>query len=296
MSRGATDWDFKLHRQIKDLGSEMGENVRNVSIGLYAPKHPHSLGHRVRRDISYGLDARHRLDLHFRGDTAVEPRTVLCFVHGGGFVGGDKTRAGEPFYDNIGRWAVESGFVAVNITYRLAPGFTYPAGAEDIAAALCWVEENVAAYGGEPDSIILMGHSAGAAHVATFVASTELYAMLKYGLKGVILSSGVYDPSAGPDSWAAYYGEDRRLLPLRSSVEGLCETDIPLLVSTAEFDPLNIQLQTLRLVNAYFERHGCLPKFVQAQGHNHFSVMLHIGTTETWFTDRVKRFIEGACS
>jgi triacylglycerol lipase len=270
----------------------MGENVRSVSIGLYTPMHPIALEHRVLRDISYGPDPRHRLDLHIPMDDATTvSHAVFCFVHGGGFVGGDKTRDGEPFYDNICRWAVESGFIAVNITYRFAPSFTYPAGAEDVASALCWVGENIAVYGGEPSSIVVMGHSAGAAHVATFVANADLRAKVLPSPKGVILSSGIYDPSTGPENRLVYYGMDPRLHSSRSSIEGLCATDIPLLISTAELDPPDIQVQTRRLIDAYFDRHGRFPNFIQAQGHNHFSVMLHIGTTETWFTDRLTRFI-----
>src|SRR5580692_10223625 len=66
-------------------------------------------------------------------------RPVLMFVHGGAFIGGNKRMPGTPFYDNVMLWAVKNGFVGVNITYRLAPPFPWPAGAEDIASAIQWV-------------------------------------------------------------------------------------------------------------------------------------------------------------
>lgn len=169
MPVSSTQWDYKLHRQLAELGPSMGGNVREVSLGLYTPMHPSEPPYPVLRDISYGPHPRQRLDVHCPTTPSAAPRAVFVFVHGGGFSSGDKRREGEPFYDNIARWAVESDFVGVNITYRYAPEFTFPSGAEDVAAALRWVESNIAEHGGDPASIVVMGHSAGAAHVASFV-------------------------------------------------------------------------------------------------------------------------------
>jgi hypothetical protein len=88
------------------------------------------------------------------------------FVHGGGFVAGDKAYPGAPAYDLVGAWAVRHGWVGVNITYRYAPEVKWPAGAEDVAAAVAWIRENIAAYGGDPGRIVVMGNSAGAVHAS----------------------------------------------------------------------------------------------------------------------------------
>ena len=92
------------------------------------------------------------------------------FVHGGGFVRGDKHIPGSPQYDLVGAWAVRHGYVGVTMTYRLAPGHVWPAGAEDVAAAVGWLQRNIAAYGGDPGKIVVAGNSAGAVHVASYVA------------------------------------------------------------------------------------------------------------------------------
>ena len=67
----------------------------------------------------------------FTADKGGESRPVLIYVHGGAYVGGDKTRDGKgqawPFYDSAMVWAVNNGMVVVNINYRLAPGAPYPA-------------------------------------------------------------------------------------------------------------------------------------------------------------------------
>jgi len=66
-------------------------------------------------------------------------RPALIYVHGGGFVRGDKRAPGSPFNDTIMLWAVRNGYIGVNATYRLAPQAVWPSGAEDLAAAVQWV-------------------------------------------------------------------------------------------------------------------------------------------------------------
>src|SRR3984957_14184400 len=120
-------------------------------VGYSAPK--------IDRDLAYGDHERQRLDVHTAG---AEPgdgpgAPVFVFVHGGGFVGGDKHVPGTPMYDHIGAWAVRNGWVGVTMTYRLAPEHTWPAGAQDVATAVQWVRDNIAGYGGDPDRIVVAG-------------------------------------------------------------------------------------------------------------------------------------------
>ena len=138
---------------------------------LYAPlqqKEPYQ-GVRVERDVKYGPADRNLLDV-FVPETASPPRPVLIFVHGGAFTAGNKRGPNaSPFYDNIMLWAVKNGFTGVNMTYRLAPQSTWPAAAEDVASAVQWVSDKIREHGGDPARIYLMGHSAGAVHVASYV-------------------------------------------------------------------------------------------------------------------------------
>ena len=124
----------------------------------------------VERDIHYGPDPRHRLDVHTPAVRVAINTPVLLFVHGGGFFGGDKHLPDLPYYDHVGGWAVNHGMVGVTMNYRLAPPHPWPAGAEDVGAAVAWTHSNIARYGGDPNRIVLVGHSAGAAHVASFLA------------------------------------------------------------------------------------------------------------------------------
>src|SRR5690606_17740509 len=145
----------------------------------------------VERDLKYGEHERHRLDVHRKDGLAGAP--VLVFVHGGGFVMGDKSSVETPFYDNIGTYAAQQGMVGVTVTYRLAPANRWPSGPEDLARVVGWLRDNVARYGGDPDRIVLAGQSAGATHVAGYVAHKAHHAVEGGGIAGAILMSGIYD-------------------------------------------------------------------------------------------------------
>jgi triacylglycerol lipase len=207
---------------------------------LYVPlqeKEPYP-GVRIERDIKYGPAERNLLDV-FMPETGGSARPVLIYVHGGAFIGGNKRNPGSPFYDNVMLWAVKNGFVGVNMTYRLAPQSPWPAGAEDIASVVQWIADSIGGRGGNPARVYLMGQSAGAVHVASYVSHPEFHKVKGGGLAGAIMVSGIYDLTATPlaDPERAYFGTDATLYPERSSLQGLLTTEIPLMVTAAELDP-----------------------------------------------------------
>src|SRR5204863_8388412 len=123
----------------------------------------------------------------FTPETGSSGRPVLIFIHGGGFTAGNKCNPGSPFYDNIMLWAVKNGFIGVNATYRLAPQFVWPAGAEDLATGVQWVTSKIGERGGDPAKIFLMGQSAGAVHGANYVSHPELHKVNSGRLAGAII-------------------------------------------------------------------------------------------------------------
>jgi len=262
---------------------------------LYAPlqeKEPYP-GVKIERDVKYGAPDRNLLDV-FTPATDSSARPVLIFVHGGAFVGGNKRGPGSPFYDNIMLWAVKNGFIGVNMTYRLAPQSPWPAAAEDVSAAVGWVTANVAARGGDPSRIYLMGHSAGAAHVATYVSHPEFWRSKDSGLAGAILASGPYDltgmaPDAGP---SAYYGTDPALYTERSSVNGLLKTRTPLMIIAAELDPpLFVEQLNLLKDSLCKSEHGCVRSLLLPR-HSHMSEVYSINTADTRLTDEILDFVK----
>ncbi|MGQ0683843.1 alpha/beta hydrolase, partial [Bradyrhizobium sp.] len=181
----------------EDLGWKLLELGRVIdppkTAAIYAPmqeKEPYA-SVKIERDVKYGPADRHLLDV-FMPEASSAPRSVLIYVHGGAFIGGNKRIPNSPFYDNIMLWAVRSGFVGVNATYRLAPASPWPAGVEDIASVVKWVSEKIAERGGDPARIYLMGQSAGAVHVASYVSHPELHKVNGGGVAGAIMVSGIY--------------------------------------------------------------------------------------------------------
>lgn len=276
--------------RVRALGNTLSPEVSTASDALFAPLHvTASRRTTAHRDLPYGDDARQRLDIHVPAGTSARA-PVLLFVHGGGFVRGEKNAPGCFYYDNIADWAVARRMVAVNITYRLAPQHTWPAGAEDVAAALAWTGSHIQAYGGDPRRIFLMGHSAGAVHAAGCIARLEQNQGPVPTPAGCILLSGIYDLPQGPVN-KAYFGEDTTAYDARSPLEGLLNAQVPLLAAVAECDPPPIQNQFTLLAAGHLARRGRLPALACAIGHNHYTIVHHLGTPDQRLGEVIASFI-----
>jgi len=286
-----------MSRQIRALGTEISPQSIQGTAALYAPFHEREpyRGVSLARDLAYGDHERHRLDL-FRpaadGPGAGHSAAVLLFVHGGGFVGGDKHMPGSPYNDNIALWAVRHGLIGVNMTYRLAPQFPWPAGGQDVAAAVAWTRANVARYGGDAARIVLMGTSAGAVHVASYLAQPELQPSGGPGVAAAVLLSGIYDLTSASRNpmHTAYFGSDDATYRRASTLEGLLATRVPLLFVLTEMDPEEFQRQGLALLNGWCARHGRWPRFVHLSGHNHLSSTMHLNSPDTYLGERILDF------
>ncbi len=134
-----------------------------------------------------------------------EPRPVMVWIHGGGFFNG---AASLPIYD--GTRIAEHGVVLVSINYRLNVFgfFAHPAlsaesphgasgnyGLMDMVAALEWVRDNIAAFGGDPQRITIFGESAGGGAVMALMLAPQ--------------AAGLFHRAISGSTWV--YGWDREL-------------------------------------------------------------------------------------
>ena len=287
-----TDSPAVASAQVASVGQRLSPEIYADLKKLYAPLQLRPLQGvpGVVRNLAYGPHPRHRLNLFPPAGETVEAKWALVFMHGGGFVTGDKEETPDVFYDNVGIWATAQGMIGITINYRLAPEHGWPAGREDVAAALAWVRSNVSQFYGDPQRIVLMGHSAGATHVASYVA----HAGTSSGIAGCVCVSGMYDLNIAPVN-AAYFGADASAYPERSPLAGLARTATPLLITFAEQDPAVIQRHALSLFAARLETVGVLPAIAQLRGHNHFSGILHLNSPDLSLSQELKRFIGGLC-
>ena len=263
---------------------------------LYAPLSEHApfKGLYVERDLAYGTDCRNLLDM-FRPAASFPPKSkqpIFLFLHGGAFIRGDRRLAGFPFYDNVALWAVRQGCIGVNMTYRLAPQHQWPAVQQDIATAVQWLRNHANRFGGDPNRIFIMGHSAGAAHVAQYLACPEFQTTTHAGVAGAVLLSGLFDPSTAQVNppLQAYFGEDETVYPSRSAVAGLMASPIPLLVAYAQLDPPDFCTQSEQLGKA-FQQGGKSELIYRLMGHSHMSALFSINTTDTALTTLIAKLI-----
>lgn len=120
-------------------------------------------------------------------------RRVIVMVHGGGWRNGDKGNAsviGSKRDLYVGR-----GELFVSVNYRLSPAVRHPAHVQDVAAALAWLHDNIARYGGDPAQLHLMGHSAGG-HLAGLVATDPRYLKAHDKPLSILRSVVLLDPAA----------------------------------------------------------------------------------------------------
>lgn len=259
-----------------DLSPAMIQGTRELMIPLLAPPDTQV---EITRDRQYGPDERNRLDIFRKGTPAAAP--VVVYVHGGGFVMGDKTSPGSPFFDNLGQWVAQQGWIGVTMTYRLAPAHRWPSGPQDMAHAVSWLREHIGSYGGDPSRIFLVGQSAGAAHVGSYVAHQRFHPGA-IGIAGAVLISGVLNVSSQPANPynAAYFGGSAAAAAEAACIDGLVTTTIPLLFTVSEFDPPDFQNQAAELAQAWHRQKGCYAPMVYLAGHNHISPAQSIGSAE----------------
>ena len=130
---------------------------------------PEAFAQRVTSNIPYGTASeRQVLDVHAPAGAKNLP--VVFWIHGGGWQTGDKTMVAlKP------KAFTEAGFVFVTISHRLLPTVEMGALTRDVASALGWVHKNIAAHGGDPNRLLVMGHSSGG-QLAALMCTDDRYA------------------------------------------------------------------------------------------------------------------------
>jgi len=124
---------------------------------------------RTERDLSYAepKNVRQTLDVYAPREGKGHP--VMFWIHGGGWQHGDKAEVStKP------QAFVDRGYVFVSTNYRLHPEVSIGQMAGDVAKALRWTRDHAREYGGDPDTLFVMGHSAGA-QLAALICTDERY-------------------------------------------------------------------------------------------------------------------------
>ena len=208
------DLEAGLHKigQIVDPGCTaklyrplMPVNDINSSV---TPLYP---GFSIARDVSFGPNPKDVVDIFTSDKGGGGSRTVLLYVPGGA---GNKieqqVREANAFYDNIGRWAVKNGMVAVLMQRH--PGPNWDDGGRDVSMMIQWVQSNIGKYKGNPERMFIWAQSAGNGPLGTYIGRPELWGPKGVGVKGAIFMSGQFNvapleiPAAGGGGRGAFAG------------------------------------------------------------------------------------------
>jgi triacylglycerol lipase len=155
-----------------------------------------------------------------------------------------------------------------------------------------WVHANIAAQGGDPKQVFLFGHSAGAAHVANYVAHESAHLVAGSGLAGALMLSGIFQMAPGLEDEAGkiYFGSDPTKYPERVAQNGLLKTRVPLWMGYAELDPLSFELQFNNIKDVLCKAGRCPATQIFA-GHGHMSELYSINSDDKTVSDALMAFI-----
>ena len=137
--------------------------------------------------VAYGGHARQRLDV-YAPRRAAGPLPVIVFFYGGGWDSGERGR-----YAFAARALAAEGFVVVVPDYRLVPEVRFPDFLRDGAAAVRWTQAEAARFGGDPDRMVLSGHSAGAYNAAMLALDPRWLGEARRHVRGLVVLAGPYD-------------------------------------------------------------------------------------------------------
>lgn len=185
------------------------------------------------------------------------------------------------------------------MTYRLARGLQgghFPNGAEDVTAALKWIQANISTYGGDPEKVVALGQSAGGQHLATALFVGLLDPDSKPLLRGAALLSAAFTMDTSNPARARVLQDwfnannlfeiNSRWSPaalFRQYYFGTTTTmprqKLPceLLLTIGEFDADEILEGTFEFISDYRKRFSKVPVLEVLKGHNHASYTFGLG-------------------
>jgi triacylglycerol lipase len=284
--------DAKTAAGIRELGNEVKPQE---TAELYAtlPRMFTSSDVSVSEIIDYGPEEGQQLQV-YTGVHRNHPRDaapIILLVHGGAFTGG-----GLRSLANAAIHFAGLGYIAVNMTYPLAPRATWPSGGQSVASAVSWIKESAAEIKGNPDNIFVLGLSAGGTHVADFVFRPEIVGGESPQVAGAILASPALalDPENPGGPAVAYFGEASDEWWDKQVLGNIERTSIPVLIMTAELDPDRFKISSAKLLHELVVDKGIETRIKQMRGHNHISYIYSIGTPDTQAAQEIIDFMATA--
>ena len=182
------------------------------------------------RDVQYQTDPALKLDVYVPNASIVRKgaRPTIVFFYGGSWRSGSKN-----WYEFAAARYALKGYVVFVPDYRKGPQPSFPGFVEDSARAFAYAKEHTAEYGGDPERMFLMGHSAGA-HIAGLLATDPSYlqavGLSKRDITGFVGLAGPFDflPMTDPKVIAVFQGDAN--LPASQPINFVDGSEPPMLL------------------------------------------------------------------
>ena len=288
-----------IFKKIRAMGYNLDDHVIEATRSLYEPLYQQMAEADAKNVIThlgyqYGDHPMQTLDVYQPSQVLMNTRNpILIYIHGGGFTGGDKAN-----HANLGNYFAKQGYLTITADYRLAPEFIWPAGAEDVATVVAWAIEHAPDFNADRHNIFLMGHSAGASHVADY-AIVKAAGEPDPNVRGLILVSGpAYELKPLSDDHVYYHKAKKD--PQNSVINHLEDLTLPIFTAYAEYEPKRIAAQNYLFAKALNDRamtdltrdaaEPYFPVIKTIMRHNHVSIIKSLNTTDENFGADVVRF------
>jgi hypothetical protein len=284
-----------------------------------------------RETFSYGLHERQKLDLYTPTHLAPKPasnksRPILVFAYGGAFVSGDRLLDAIPddlAYRNVGYFFAEKlGFDIIVMDYRLlSHGAKFPSGGEDVGGVMNWVKARFGSCSNSADrprDVFVLGNSAGAVHVSTWLFGKQFSARrdsFVNGDQGVKLTGVIFlgcpfhldFNGSMKDMLQVYFGGEKEtkdsepaalMQRITLGAKGEFQAWPQLLVVVSELDPEDI-VEAGKAAVKLWRNEGGEGAFMELKGHNHLSPPLSLATDiekeEAWGFEVATWMLEAIC-
>jgi acetyl esterase/lipase len=231
-----------------------------------------------------------KLDLYLpEGKTGVP---VIVWIHGGALTQDDKNLEAA-----TGQRFAKAGIATVTVNYRLSPAVSHPAHVQDAAASFAWAKRHIAEYGGDPNRLFLVGHSAGA-YLAQLLVTDERY-LRAHGLsardvRGVVPISGFFwveREGVAPDRPKTVWGTDPNAWKDASPAHHLRANLPPTLIMYADRDEPWRRQQNIEMAQALKAAGSAPIEVVQIADRTHMGIWHKLGEDGDPASERVIAFV-----
>lgn len=222
------------------------------------------------------------------GDTAIPAASppLLMFIHGGGWVGGDRKH-----YVDLGKRLAERGIATALISYRLTPDVLFPEHVEDAARACAWLHARADEYGYDAGAMFIAGHSAGG-HSTALLALDKRY-LAAHDLDadeviaGAIPMSGVYTIAL---NLFDAFGDDRDVWKDATASTHVRETAFPIMLVHGDRDGPGLGLDAWGLERALEKLDSDVTRH-EIANRNHFSIIMKMAKRDDIVLNTIVDFI-----